>query len=103
MRVRLVSRGISGLVGGLDDLWGVLGLSFEPDISVVAVSVGNISHNLDTAVGKVDPVAALGVVTVASLIGLEVGVRETILNSVTILVVGDSLDGEKWYVCLIGC
>ena len=82
---------LSGLVGGFDDLWGVLGLSFKPGISGVTVSVGDVSHNLDTAVGKIDPVAALGVVTVAGLIGLKVGVGDAILDSVTVLVVGNSL------------
>ena len=46
---------------------------------------------LDTSVGKVDPVASPGVVSVASLRGLEVGVGEAILNGVTVLVVGGNL------------
>ncbi len=46
---------------------------------------------LDTSVGEVDPVASTGVVSVASLLGLEVGVGNSILDGVTVLVVGGNL------------
>jgi hypothetical protein len=47
---------------------------------------------LDTSVGEVDPVASAGVVSVASLLGLEVGVGNSILDGVTVLVVGGNLE-----------
>ena len=42
----LVSGGIGGPIDRLD-FFGVLGLTLEPDVSGVAVGVGDVGHNLE--------------------------------------------------------
>ena len=78
--------GGSGLVSGL--VLGVLSNTFVFNIGNISVSVSGIGHNLDTAVGKVDSVRSLGVVTVTGFAGFKVSFGVIIGNTVLELVLG---------------
>ena len=78
--------GGSGLVSGL--VLGVLSNTFVFNIGNISVSVSGVSHNLDSAIGKVDSVRSLGVVTVTGFAGFKVSFGVIIGNTVLELVLG---------------
>ena len=86
------SRLVSGLV------LGVLSLTFVFDISDKSVSVSGVGHNLDTAVGKVDSVRSLGVVSVTGFAGFKVSVGVSIGNTILILVLGRNIGVSRFMV-----
>ena len=82
---------MSGLVSGLGFMvsglvFGVLGGAFVFDISDITVGSSGVGHNLDTAIGQVNSVGSLGVVSVSGFTGLEVGVAVVIGNGVCVFV-----------------
>ena len=81
--------GFFDLISGL--VFGVLSLTFVFDISDKTISVIVISHNLDTAVRKVDSVRTFSFVTITGFRGFEVSIRVTILDSISILVLGGNI------------
>ena len=88
--------GLLGLISGL--VFGVLSLTFVFDISDKTISVVGISHNLDTAVRKIDSVRTFSFVTITGFRGFEVSVRVTILNSISVLVLGGNIGVSRLLV-----
>lgn len=67
--------------GSIDGFSGVLDVG-----DVAGVSVGGVSHSLDTTVGKVDVVLAAGAVAIARLRGPEVGSAQAVGDAVGVVV-----------------
>ena len=91
---RLVVDGLgSGLVGsGL--VLVIVGLALVLHVSDIAIGASAVGDDLDTAIGKVDPVLALGVVVVPVLRVAKLGARVVISNTV-----GELVDrGGNWLV-----
>ena len=57
-----------------------------PHISDITVGTSRVRHNLDTAVGKVDSVLALGVVVVTALSLAETSSGVSIIDSILVVV-----------------
>ena len=84
---RLVRSGGSLVWGGCRGVGSLSGVSNIGDVTGGGVSNG-VGHGLDSAVGKVDRVAAAGGVTVSVLTGLELGAGVVISNGVVVGVDG---------------
>ena len=96
-RCGLVSRCGFGCVSGV--VFGVLGLSFVFHVSNETVAVGGVGDDLDTAIGKVDSVRALGVVTITGFGGFEVGIGVVILDGIGVLVLRGDIGVGGLLVC----
>ena len=89
---------VSGLGGGLVSI--VVGLSFIRDISDETRVAINLVHNtLETTVGKLDSVLAVGLVSVAVLFVIEVLVVVTFL---VVHVIAEVVEGSHVGVGLVG-
>ena len=72
-----------GVVSGLGFVFGVDGGAFVFDISdVTVVVVSGVGHGLDTTVGKGNLVGARNGLTVSGFLGVEVGTRVVIMDTV---------------------
>ena len=93
----MVGGGGGSLVGGL---LGVDSLSLVLDVSDVALGTGGVGDDLDTAVGKVDPVLSLGVVVgTVLLVGEDSSGVGGVVNSKSVLQDwrGVRCEGEKMF------
>ena len=91
---RLVGSGGSLVGGGGRGVGSLTGVGNIGDVTGGGVSNG-VGHGLDSAVGKVDGVAAAGGVAVSVLTGLELGAGVVVSNGVVVGVDGgaDGLSG----------
>jgi len=89
---RLVVDGLGSRLVGSGLVLVVVGLALVFHISDIAIGAGAVGDDLDTAVRKVDPVLALGVVVVPVLGVAEVGAGVVISNTI-----GELVDrGSNW-------
>ncbi|TRY79340.1 hypothetical protein TCAL_16048 [Tigriopus californicus] len=62
------------------------------DISqITSVVIGGVGHSLGATIGKKDTVLTLGTMTIAVLIGLEIGATVIVMDSIPIVVVSGSI------------